>query len=189
MRAITCVVSLLMVNFTTDLARSAENELSLSDLVREVKVALLQVNEAAENQHLPALNNAVLQANTSMKVDDHGKISLWVIEIGGGQSHEISSNVTLTLKPPPPGSSSNIETVHLADALKEAILAGARAIDVAKEGNPPLIADKLEASVHFAIQRDAKGGISVKFPPFDASAGAQFTGNELQTITVTYATK
>jgi hypothetical protein len=79
--------------------------------------------------------------------------------------------------------------VHLADALKEAILSGARAIDVAKQGNPPLIADKLEASVHFAVQRDAKGGLSVKFPPFDASAGAHIIGTEIQTITVTYATK
>ena len=43
--------------------------LSLSDLVRDVKVALLQVNEAAEKENLPALNNAVLQANTWMKME------------------------------------------------------------------------------------------------------------------------
>ena len=43
-----------------------------------------------------------------MKVEGDGKISLWVIELGGGQNAGYASTVTLTLKPPPPGSPSNI---------------------------------------------------------------------------------
>ena len=160
--------------------------LSLTDLVREVKVALLQVNVTAQKQNLPKLDTAVLEANTSMKIEGDGKISLWVVEIGGGQNNEYNSTVTLTLKPPPPGTPTSVATVRLADALKEAILSGARAIEAAREGNPPLIATKLEASVHFAIQRDASGQVAVTFPPFKVSGGGGVTSAAVQTITVTY---
>jgi Trypsin-co-occurring domain 2 len=167
-------------------ASSSDTTLSLADLVRELKVALLQVAEASERQHLPSLESAVLEAKTSMKLEGDGKISLWVIELGGGQNNEYASTVTLTLKPPPPGSSSNIAAVHLADALREAIISGARAIDAAAQGNPPLIADKLEAAVHFAVTRDASGKVAIKFPPFELSGGGGATSAAVQTITVTY---
>lgn len=189
MRAIVRSVSALAFSLSGQTVWADQNDLSLADLVRDVKVALLQVNDAAERQNLPGLDNVVLQANTVMKVEGDGKINLWVVEIGGGKSNEFASTVTLTLKPPPPGSAANIGTVHFSDALKEAILSGARAIGEAKKGDPPLIPAKLEASVHFAIQRDAKGGVSVKFPPFEASAGVSVTGSEVQTITVTYQNK
>jgi hypothetical protein len=184
-RGIWCF-AFIFIMLTNGFAQTGSGSLSLDDLVRELKVALLQVSEATETQNLPNLESAVLEANTSMKVEANGTISLWVVEVGGGQNNEFASTVTLTLKPPPPGSSSNISAVHLADVLKEAILSGARAIHAAAQGNPPLIADKLEASVRFAVQRDASGKLSVKFPPFDASVGGHITGAEVQTITVTY---
>ena len=74
----------------------ATNALPLADLVREVDVALLQVGEAAEAQHLPKLEKAVLEVNTSMKLDANGKISLWVVELGGTGKNEYTSKVTLT---------------------------------------------------------------------------------------------
>jgi hypothetical protein len=188
MRFFAWVFWLVLVAPGSGFAQLAPNDaaLSLVDLVREVKVALLQVAEAVEAQNLPKLDNAVLQAKTSMKIDGSGNISLWVVELGAGQKNEYASNVTLTLKPPAPGAPSNISAAHLADALKEAILSGARAIRAAGEGNPPLIADKLEASVNFAIERDAKGKLSIKFPPFTVSGGGGVTQAEVQTITVTY---
>jgi hypothetical protein len=165
---------------------AGDGTLSLTDLVREVKVALLQVEEAAERQDLPKLESAVLEVKTSLKLEGDGKISMWVVELGGGQNNEYASTVTLTLKPPPPGSSSNIAAVHLADALREAIISGARAIKAAGQGNPPLVADKLEASVHFAVERDASGKVSIKFPPFEASGGGGVKSGAVQTISVTY---
>jgi Trypsin-co-occurring domain 2 len=163
-----------------------DGAVSLTDLVREVKVTLLQVADAAERENLPNLDSAVLEAKTSMKIAGNGKISLWVVEIGGGRNSEYASTVTLTLKPAPPGTGSDIATVRLADALTEAILSGARAIAEAKKGNPPLLADKLEASVHFAIQRDANGKVAVKFPPFEVGGGGSVTTDEIQTLAVTY---
>jgi hypothetical protein len=170
-------------------ARSAlaEDALPLADLVREVDVALLQVGEAAEAQrNLPKLEKAVLEVNTSIKKDANGKISLLVVELGGTGINEYASKVTLTLKPPPPGSKSNIGAVSLADSLRESILAGALAIEAAKTGNPPLVADNLVAAVHFAIMRDGSGKVAVKFPPFEVSGGGGISSSQVQTITVTY---
>jgi hypothetical protein len=150
MRVIVCLASFLMISLTTALGQNAANDSSLSlvDLVRELKVALLQVAEAEEGQNLK-LETAVLEAKTSMKIDGNGKISLWVVEVGGGGNTESSTIVKVTLKPPKPGSPSDIGEIHLADVLREAILSGALAIRAAGQGNPPLLADKLEASVHF----------------------------------------
>ncbi|WP_426420307.1 trypco2 family protein [Bradyrhizobium genosp. A] len=188
MRAVFGFFAFLLIAPTSAFAQGAADNtaLSLTDLVRELKVALLQVGEASERQHLPKLESAVLEAKTSMKLEGDGKISLWVIELGGGQNNEYASTVTLTLKPPPPGSSSNIAAVHLADALREAIISGARAINAAGQGNPPLVADKLEAAVHFAVTRDASGKVAIKFPPFEVSGGGGATSAAVQTITVTY---
>jgi hypothetical protein len=188
MRAALALLALLSFAPTALLAQTSAHDdaLSLTDLVREVKVALLQVGEAAERQNLPQLESAVLTAKTSMKVEGDGKISLWIIELGGGQNNEYASTVTMTLKPPAPGSPSNIGTLRLADALREAIISGARAIKAAAQGNPPLIADKLEASVNFAVERDASGKVAVKFPPFEVSGGAGVKSAAVQTITVTY---
>ena len=192
MRAIFRLLAFLLIAPTSVLAQTSAGDaaLSLTDLVREVKVALLQVGDAAERQNLPKLESAILAAKTSMKLEGDGKISLWVIELGGGQNNEYATTVTLTLKPPPPESpniaASNTAAVHLADALKEAIISGARAIKAAGQGNPPLIADKLEASVHFAVERDASGKVGIKFPPFEASGGGGVKSAAVQTITVTY---
>jgi Trypsin-co-occurring domain 2 len=116
------------------IARPVANEadLSVADLVREVKIALLKVAEAVEAQDLPKLDKAELEVNTSIKTDGDGKVALWVVELGASGKNEYASTVTLTLRPPPPGSPSNIGVVHLADALSEAILAGARAILVGR---------------------------------------------------------
>jgi len=187
MRKRALITSLLFPSLVCVIATAAQGDtLSLADMVREVKVALLQVAETTQAQHLPKLEKAVLSVNTSIKIDAQGKVNLWVIELGSGGLNEYSSDVTLTLVPPPPGSESNIGSVHLAEALSGAIIAGAQAIASAKEGKPPLIAQGLEASVRFALQRDASGKVGIKFPPFDASVGAGIASDQIQTIRVTY---
>jgi len=186
MHRIIWLIAFLMLVPTNGTAQTASDSgpLPLEELVRQLKVALLQVAESREK--LPKLDNAMLVAKTSVQLKGDGKISLWVVELGGGQNNEYATTVTLTLKPPPPGSPSNVRAVNLADTLREAILSGARAVAEAGKGNPPLIADKLEASVHFAVQRDANGRLAIKFPPFGASGGGGVTSGAVQTIVVTY---
>ncbi|MDQ0391466.1 trypco2 family protein [Labrys monachus] len=167
-------------------AAGSVSDYPLSDLVREVKVALLKVAEASEAQQLPKLEKAELEINTSMKVEADGKVSLWVVELGASGNNEYASTINLTLIPPSPGTNSSIATVHLADILSEAILSGAHAIQAAGEGKPPLIASEFVASVHFAVERGADGRLEVKFPPFEASAGGAVASSQVQKITVTF---
>jgi hypothetical protein len=176
MRPVIWCVAVLVAVLGSRAIHAAANDgpLSLSDLVREVKVALLQVNEAAESQNLPKLDTAVLEAKTSMKYGVDGKINLWVVEAGGGKSNEYASTVTLTLKPPPPGSPSNIASISLAPALKEAILSGARAIYEAGQGNPKLLADKLEASVHFTVASSRSNSRRSRSPAEEISRAPRF---------------
>jgi hypothetical protein len=163
--------------------------LSLEDLVLEVKVALLRVQDGAEANALPKLSKAVLEVNTELKAGAGGKVSLWVVEVGASTSSTLTSSMKLTLKPPEPGSVSDVAAVRIADALAAAILAGAKAIAVAGAGNPPLIADELTATIKFAIDTKGNGGLAIKFPPFGALAEAGMGTAAVQTIEVTYVRK
>ena len=166
-----------------------QSNLRLEDLVREVKVALLRVQEAPDASQLPALEKAVLEVNTEVKTEEGGKISLWVVELGGTEKGGAMSSIELTLKPPEPGSPTDVANEDLADALAAAILAGARAVFVASQGNPPLVPDHLTASIKFAVEADGNGGLAVKFPPFEVGANASFSSAQVQTIAVTYQWK
>ncbi len=68
MRRIVWLLVFLVIWPLGGVARPVANEadLSLADLVREVKVALLKVAEAVEAQHLPKLDKAELEVNTSI---------------------------------------------------------------------------------------------------------------------------
>jgi hypothetical protein len=177
-----------LVSAASSSARAAEG-LPLADMIRETKVALLRVQDAAEARNLPPLANAVLELSTIQEVDASGSLKLVVVEIGGGPATEATSSISVTLVPPPAGSPSDIASVRLADQLAQSILSAARALAEAKAGNPPLIAGEVKASIKFALVRAANGGLSLTFPPFEVSAGAKVKASEIQTITVTYATK
>ena len=164
-------------------------EVTLEDLVREVKVALLRVQQHAERDQLPPLATAELELNTVQSTEGSGKISFLIVEIGGEASKEFTHSVKLTLTPPSPKSSSDVTSVLLADALAESILAGARAISAAKKGSPPLHAKELKAVVKFALKRDAEGKLSISFPPFEIGTGASVSASAIQSITVTYKYK
>ena len=158
----------------------------LSKLVREVKVALQKVERSAAADNLPALETATLEINSILTVGADGKISFWVVEFGADVSATNTSIVKLTLKPPPPDAPTDVAPARLADALAKAIIAGAKAIDEAGRGNPPLDPVSLEATVKFALQVEGSGEIKLVFPPVQGSAGASLSSGVIQSITVRY---
>jgi hypothetical protein len=167
---------------------SAE-QMNLEDLVREVKVALLKVQQSTENDKLPPLASAELELNAVQSKDGKAKVSFLIVEIGGTVSNQVTHAVKLILAPPKSTSSSDVASVRLADALAESILASARAISSAKKGSPPLDAQELVVSVKFAIKRNGSGGVSICFPPFDVDGGVSVSTSAIQSITVRYKYK
>jgi hypothetical protein len=161
-------------------------DLTLEDLVREVKVALLKVQQSAENDKLPPLSSAEIELNTVQSKNGEGKLSVLIVEIGGTLSSEITNTIKLTLVPPSSKSSSDVASVQFADALAESILSGARGIAAAKIGSPPLNAKELEATIKFVIKRDGNGKLSISFPPFELSAGGGIKKSSIQSIKVIY---
>jgi hypothetical protein len=161
--------------------------LLLADLIRETKVALLRVQEAAEAQNLPALQDAVLEAQTAMAQDASGRVRLFVVEVGGGVATEATNMVRLKLVPPPPGSRVDVSAVELSDALAALILSAARSLDEAARGEPPLVATEVSATLRFAISRSGQGSIGLQWPGIEVGGGGSIRASELQTVVVTYA--
>ena len=161
-------------------------QITLEDLVREVKVALLKVQQDDESESLPKLETAVLELNTVQVTKANGKISFIIVEIGGDVSNQITHTVKLTLAPPSPDASSDVASIRLANALAESILAGAKAITEAKKGSPPLHARELTVAIKFALKREGGGGLKISFPPFNIGAGGSASASAIQSITVTY---
>lgn len=163
------------------------NGLLLADLIRETKIALLRVQEAAEAQRLPALKEATLEVQTAVAQDASGRLRLFVVEIGGGVATEATSTVRIRLVPPPPGSKVDVGPVEISDALTELILSAARALDEAATGQPPLEASEVQATLRFAINRTGRGSIGLQWPGIELGGGGSIKASELQTVVVTYA--
>lgn len=170
----------------SEAAPKASSGLLLEDLVRQVKLALLEVEQSAEAEKLPSLAKVELEVNTVQTRGGDGKLSLLVIELGSGASQELTNTVKLTLAPPSPSSTSDVSATDLANALVESILVGARAIAAAKKGTPPLLARELTVAIRFLVSRDAGGKVTVKFPPFEVGGGAKLHSSDVHEISVVY---
>jgi hypothetical protein len=160
--------------------------LTLEDMIREVKVALLRVEQIAREEEIPPLHSVDLELNTVQVVDGNGKVSFLIFVIDGGVKTEQTNTVKLTLVPPPPESGSSVAAANIADTLTQAILAGARAIKLAGQGQPPLVANELKATLKFAFTKKAGGGLQLQFPPFEIGGSGSGSHGAVQTLSVTY---
>ena len=161
--------------------------LPLADMIREIKVALLRVQEKAEARNLPPLSSAVLDVNTIQEIGGEGSVKFLVVEVGGGPTTNSTTEVEITLVPPPPGSGTDVANLQFADRLADVILASAKSLAEAGQGKPPLNVSSVRVAVKFGLIRTANGGVSLEFPPFEFKAGAKIKASEIQTVTVTYA--
>ena len=191
MNVIMFITKIFIANFVGFLlfslsTKALAEQITLENLVSEVKVALLKVEQKRESEKLPPLTKIELELNTIQKIEGNGKISFLVVEVAANPSQQITNTVKLTLKPPPADSGSDVKAVKLADLLAESILAGARAIAVAEIGLPPLLTEELTSAVKFALIREGGGKLSIKFPPFKVGGGLSISSSDVQLITVTY---
>lgn len=157
------------------------NQVSLTDLVVQTKQALLKVAQEGEDGRLE-LDHVNLTVQAFAEDSGGGKLSFWVVTIGGEAKQAVSSKMTLTLAPPDPESASNISKSNLADALAGAILSAGEAIDAAMKGQPPLEAREFTAEVKFALEWEAGVGAKLKFADFGLEGEGAVKEQAVQTI-------
>ncbi len=160
---------------------SDDADISLSELVRQTKIALLRVEQQWPDG-APEFHAATLIVQSGMTIEANGKVRFFVIEAGAEGSTSGSSTVELRLTSPDPESAENKSKAPLADALAAAILGASGAIEAAARGEPPLQAESVKATIEFTVSGSALTGIQVAFPPFEASAGVEVSSVSTQRI-------
>lgn len=186
MKAI-CTVSIFACSVAGPTALAADYPLSA--LARQLKVALLKVEQSAAIKSLPPMESATLTAQTAVVREADGKISLYVVTLGSGMKSQATTTAVLTVKPPPATSGSEVSEVEIAEALADTIVSAREAIEIAKEGPPPLEVDRLVVNVKFALTDDGSGELRVAFPPFSVELSGAVSSSEVHEIEVRYADK
>lgn len=167
-------------------ANSSAEELPLSMLVRETKIALLDV---AKDGGLPGmqLEEVVLDVKTTTKVSVDGKVSFFVLTIGGEASGSVANNMVLSLVPPDKESGKDVAFEGLSKILSETILGSKNAIEIAMQGQPPLLPKRYEAEIIFAVSAEVGGGFEIRFPAIESNLDGQISNEALHSIKVVYS--
>ena len=180
------VTTFVLALLLTSSAAAADDELTVSALVRQVKSALLTVQQSASASTLPPLKQAILRIRTGFTVAGDGEIHIFVISFGARAKNYYSSEIEIVLTPPSKDSSSNVSIDSLGDSLAKAIIAAANAIEKAQKGDPPLILKTLDARVAFTVERSGRGGFQINFPPFSGRGGSEISSSQVHSIEVIY---
>ena len=181
---IRCAAVMGLMYFAVNTASA--KELPVADLVREVKVALTEVQDEADASKLPALASVELTIKAAQSTGAGGKVSLFAVVFGANVTSEATSTVYLKLVPPEPGSAADISAVSLSEQLVPLILAGAKGVAAAGQGQPKLEAAELSATIEFAIKADGSGGFKLVFPPFEVSAEGGVKSSQIHVVKVSY---
>lgn len=161
----------------------------LTTLLKEIKVALLKVQDSEDSDALPTLESVTLNAATTQKKDIGGTFKLLIIEFGKKRTSELTTNVSIKLVPPAKGSGSNVANPQMADMLADAILAAARDIKAAQTGAPALITSEVSAKIRFGISQDANGKVKLEFSPVSIGIDGATSAETAQEILVVYKRK
>lgn len=143
-------VFLLCVIFGT--TAKADSGVVVDELLTDVQKSLLRVRDAVEEQELPPLQKVTLRLNSSLVKQVNGKISLFIVEFGANVAEEAVQEIKLELGPPRP--SDETEVSDEADALADAIVSVAKAVQQAASRQPPLHLRKLTATIRFVVTSD-----------------------------------
>lgn len=163
------------------------DEISLSGMIREIQVALRDSQKIILDSEMPVLSSVELEMKTVQKEVGGGKVSLYIVEVGGGQNTAFTSVVRLKLSPPKADAASDVAAAsNMGAAIRDAIIAAAGAIKVSRLGNPPLDASSLEITLSFAVVSDGGGGLKLAFPPFSASLEGKLSQSNVQLMKVTF---
>lgn len=164
----------------------SSSEILVNKLLTEVQRALLTVQNSTEKEDIPPLDSVTLQLSTQFVKEGGGKVNIYIISLGAMVSEDVSHTIRLKLSPPKPGTGANVSGNKISDQLAEAIKSAARAVRMAKAGNPPLNLTELSAEMKFVVQKEGAGGLSFVILPVTAELGGKLKSIEIHEISITF---
>ena len=164
----------------------SSSEILVNKLLTEVQRALLTVQNSTEKEDIPPLDSVTLQLSTQFVKEGGGKVNIYIVSLGAMVSEDASHTIRLKLSPPKPGTGANVSGNKISDQLAEAIKSAARAVKMAKAGNPPLNLTELSAEMKFVVQKEGAGGLSFVILPVTAELGGKLKSIEIHEISITF---
>lgn len=163
------------------------DDISLSDMVHSVQVALRNAQSQIAKDKLPSLDTVTLSLKTTLKKEVTGGFTLFIVSFGGAETTVTTSSVTIKLVPPKADAAAHVTPIaEISNTLKESILAAAKSIRAARAGKPRLEARSIEVTLAFALLKEDAGGLHISFLPFEGGVTGGISNSHIQTIKVVF---
>jgi hypothetical protein len=170
--------------FAADLLGAEASGVPFDEVLSSVQQTLIKIRDVTETDSLPALQSVELDVRASLVREGGGAVKVVILELGTHASAETTQEIKLTLAPPRPGDRS--EVARSVAPLADAIIEAARAARKAATRDPPLHLAKLEATIAFAIEKDASGSGGFRLLPITVDLGGKVQQSDIQRIALTF---
>ena len=159
---------------------------TIQAVVGQVKEALSNVQTKLAKNQLPPLHSVKLTLQTVATSKAGGKISFWVITIGGSLQKEATQQIVLELVPPKAGNPSNISSESFTKALEDSILNAAQGVQGAGAGSIPLQVDSLSVTLGFTVTAEGSAESKLVLAPVTLDLSGQKDKKVVHTLQVSY---
>lgn len=163
----------------------------VSDLLTLIQKGINTAKASIDTYHnlVPPLASVTLSLQTETSVTGTGGVNLWFVKLGGSASKGSSSQMTLVLKPTPPGRSPVSNNPSLDQTIAQVLIGAAKGVYDAqmKPDSIPLQLDSLSADFMFTVNKKGDGGVEFKLLPIGGSADVGGSKTDTQKITVKFA--
>ena len=160
----------------------------VGSVIQEIKAALSDVQTTLVNGDLPPLKEVKLSLKTELSKKAGGKISFFVVSMGGDWESTKAQSIDITLIPPKPGNPQLVATESVTQLLEDAIISAAKGVKDANEGIP-LHFHSLSVSLNFTVKYDGSAGAKPTIEPVTIEASGSVTKSAVHALTVTFEEK
>lgn len=167
---------------------SSSQDVVIDEFLKQVQLALAQVQKDLVDNNLPPLQSVTLNLSTEAKKDVGGKVNLYIVSFGHKIEKGRTQELEITLKPPNPSAPLKVGKVpSVADQLENAILSAARGIKGARQNaQVPLEPTGVKVTLNFVVKSDTSGGVKFTIAPVTADLSGDINDQVTQKITVVY---
>lgn len=171
-------------------ASITDEGVAIDAVLNQVQAALAQVQTTLQRQNIPPLESVVLTLETQYDAKGGPKLKFFVFSFGATWERQRSNQIVLTLKPPKPGTATQMgRTPGISDQLVEALTSAAEGIQASRQRTPPLVLDSLKTVIQFVVLTDITGQVDFQIVPVGVELKGDLSKKAIHSISVNYATE